>query len=572
MSVACINSSLAGSVLQKRTGTRRPARKWATAVSQSTPPGSRLLPQNDVPPSWLLCLLTVGVAVLLAGTPLPITDGDSAFYATISKYMLASGDWLTLRHPAFSLMDKPPLTFWLMDISFMAFGTSEWVLRAWHLIFALGILLTTYALARMAVSRAVALLSSLILLTSIQFFYQSLTPEQDIPLTLFISLTLYGYLRWEGGGPRWTVFLACAAAALGMLTKGIIGVALPVMIIGIHWIIDRPPLPRGGIGTAAAGLVVFLAIAVPWYAFGALRQGRPFIDTFFFGGRLGAGRFVHAVLHSPTAVPWWAGFGAYVPLLFLGALPWSGWIWPALFGDRRGLRPSGSVLRVCALWVAIVFLFQSLSLGDKTIRYILPLFPPLAVLLAGAVNEGRWAKQAAYVCLAVALPLMVAVIAVFYWKLPADAARYRPLALIFLPAFAGAIGGYAVLALSGRPKAGVIFLVLTTCLAYALAMTGVARNWDQISPWRPVGRVIERLPQTGAPVLILGTYNEFADYYITRPVKFVQWGDLVQTWRREPVIAVVPQAELGRFPPLPQPVIVGRAPGGLMVISNARLD
>ena len=302
-----------------------------TTVSRSKPAEPHLPAERELFASWQLWLLLLaGLGVLFAGVTLPITDGDSAFYATISKNMLASGDWVTLRHPAFNLMDKPPLTFWLMSLSFAAFGTSEWVLRGWHLMFALGILSTTYALARMAVSRAVALLSCLILLTSIQFFYQSLTPEQDIPLTFFVTLTVYAYLRWEGGGRLPMALLACASAALAMLTKGIIGVALPVMIIGIHLVLDRPRLPRGALGAASAGVLAWLAVAAPWYVVGTLRQGPAFINTFFLGGRLGVGRFVHAVLTSPTAVPWWAGFTAYVPFLFLGALPWSGWVWPAL--------------------------------------------------------------------------------------------------------------------------------------------------------------------------------------------------------------------------------------------------
>jgi len=197
------------------------------------------------------------------------------------------------------------------------------------------------------------------------------------------------------------------------------------------------------------------------------------------------------------------------------------------------------------------------------------LFPPLAVLLASAVNDPRRARQAAYVSLAVALPLLVAVIAVFNWKLPADAARYESLAFVFPPAFVAAIGGYAVFALRGRLKAGIVLLVLATCLAYALAMNWVTHNWDHISPWRPIAQVINRLPRTTAPVLILGDYTEFADYYITRPVRFVQTDELVQTWQREPVIAVVPAAAIDRLRVYPRPVVIGRPTGGLTVISNA---
>src|SRR2546428_789086 len=145
-------------------------------------------------------LLILAVPLLVAGLPLPPPDGVTARYRKTAKTVLASGDWLTFRHAQMPVVDKPPLTFWLMSLTFAVFGTAEWALRLWHLALALATAAAPYALARLALPRSQALLSAPILLTPAPFFYQSLVPEQHVPLALFLTLAVYWHLRWERGG------------------------------------------------------------------------------------------------------------------------------------------------------------------------------------------------------------------------------------------------------------------------------------------------------------------------------------------------------------------------------------
>jgi len=510
---------------------------------------------------WPFWLLMVGILVLLMGMPLPITDGDPAYYAVVARDLLASGDWLAFH------ADKPPLTTWLINLSFAVFGKSDWALRAWHLALALGTVAVTYALARLALPRRQSALAALILLTAVQFFYQSLTPEQDIPLTLFVALAVYGHLRWEREGRAGMCILSWSSMALAMLSKGLIGIALPVMVVGAHLLIDRPALPKGALRASALGALCFLVLAAPWFVLGALHLGRGFLDTFFLGGTLGVGRFFHQMLFSPTTVSPWLGLGAYVIFLPLGVLPWTGWLWPALREGWDARRARGSALWVCMLWVIVIFVFQSLAPGDKTIRYILPLFPPLAVLLGRAVAAPRWARQAAWVSLVVALPWVAIIVVVLRGSVPGDLGKYAPLLLPFLAAFALALAGYSLATFADGTRWGVAVLVLVTLLAYVLLMSSIGRNWDQISPWRPAARIIGELRAPKAPVLIAGPYSEFADYYIWRKPEFVGGDDLVHRWQEGSAIAVVPVSDLPRLTS-PRPAIAVRIPTGLAVVAN----
>jgi len=106
-------------------------------------------------------------------------------------------------------------------------------------------------------------------------------------------------------------------------------------------------------------------------------------------------------------------------------------------------------------------------------------------------------------------------------------------------------------------------------------MTALARLWDQISPWRPLARTINRVQAAGAQpaggrarVLIQGGFNELADYYIAGPVEFVSRDGIIDAWRQGPVLAVVSRGDLPALPGVPAPAMVMTAPGGLVLVSN----
>ncbi len=516
-------------------------------------------------------MLTASVLLLLVGLPLPLTDGVTALYGKVAKNMLATGDWLTPRHHLMRVVDKPPLMFWLMSLSFAAFGTAEWVLRLWHVMCSVALALATYALARLAVSVGEALAAGAVLITSTQFFYQSLVPEPHIPLALFLTLAVYWHLRWEREGRFHASLLAWLSAALAVLSVGIAGAAMVALVIGAHLVVDRPRPPRRAWRAVTLGAGVFLLVAAPWFLIGAVRQGRPFLDTFFVGGTLGVARFFQHVQAAPTVVPWWAGFGAYLLLLPLGFLPWSGWLWPALREGWAARPAPGSILWVCALWIIVVLGFLSVSLGDKSSRYLLPVLPPLAVLVGRVVGDLRWSREAAIVSLAVAVPLLAMVTVVAVVKFPEEAARYTPIFWAFIPAFAAGLGAYAVATFMGRPGTGVAWLAGLTLLAYGLAIVTTARIWDQVTPWRPLARIVNAQAAPRAHVVMLGPDNEFIDYYVTRPVEYAGEAELARKWIEEPIIAIVPAQALSRLPASPGHVIVGSAPGGLVVVTNGSL-
>lgn len=522
---------------------------------------------DSLPQRWLMGLLAAGALVLLAAVPLPLTDGDTALYATVARNALASGEWVIHSFPDGRVFDKPPLTLWFIGGSLAAFGGGDWTVRLWHLLFALATAAATFALARLALPIRQAALAAVILLSSAQFFYQAIVPQQDVPLTLFVTLAVYWYLRWQGEGHMHLLVLAWAAAAFAVLSKGLVGLVLPVLVVSVHILADRPKLPARTIRTTAAGAAIFLILAAPWFILGVLRGGREFIETFFLGGPLGVGRFFRPVLSTPAGGVQWLGYLAYLIFLPLGILPWTGWLWPAL---REGwsARARAPILRVCALWVISILAFLSVSPGDKVIRFQLPVLPPLAVLLAAVVEDPRWRRPAAWVSGIAALAWAALLVGIAQTPLPSDVAAYLPLVGAFVPPFAGALAAYAVSTFSGRPRQGLVLLATFALISYAFLIAATARHWDRISPWRPLARIVNTAATGEARVLVIGEMIPFAGYYIKRDVEYTDLTGLTQAWRSGPVVAVVPAGAFGSLPPGTKPVIIG-SEAGWLVVRNA---
>jgi 4-amino-4-deoxy-L-arabinose transferase-like glycosyltransferase len=125
---------------------------------------------------------------------MPHLETDGLFFGAIAKSILDSGDWLTLRYPPAPhwVVDKPPLTFWITAVSLEIGRLNGAALRVWHLFATIGLVIATYLIARLALRPEAALMASLVFGTMLQVIYQSLTPQQDIPMALWLSLAFYG--------------------------------------------------------------------------------------------------------------------------------------------------------------------------------------------------------------------------------------------------------------------------------------------------------------------------------------------------------------------------------------------
>ena len=312
-----------------------------------------------------------------------ITDSDEAFYADAAREMVASGDWVTPHYNYEPRFQKPVLYYWLTAAASLVVGENETASRLWAAMAGLGLVLVTAAAGRRWYDESTGLLAGAMVATNFGYFSIGRMALPDLPLAFCITLAIWAAMvatLEQERSPRKFVLLAALALGLGFLTKGPVGLIIPAIVIVPVLLIERRSIalePRD----LALGFLVMIAVAVPWYVVMWLRHGTEYLQGFFIGDNLE--RFATDRFNDPR--PWWF----YLPIVAGGLLPWTPlalvWLGPVTQFMRRR-RDIGTIDLRLLLWAVLPLAFFSLSVGKQP-RYILPVLPPLALLLASSIVE-----------------------------------------------------------------------------------------------------------------------------------------------------------------------------------------
>lgn len=331
-----------------------------------------------------LLLLVLSGVTFLAGLGRPaIGDSDEAFYAEAAREMRERGDWLTPYYNYETRFQKPVLFYWMVGATYAVAGVGEAQARFWAGLAGIGLVLLTAAAGRRWRDEETGLLAGAIVATSFGYFSIGRLSLPDLPLAFFITLTTYatlvGTLDDHARGLRWLA-LAGLSAGCGFLTKGPVGLVVPALAILPAWWVERRRLrlPLGGVLLAA---LLAAAVGLPWYAAMYQAHGREYLDGFFLGDNLE--RFATSRFNDPR--PLWF----YLPIVIGGMLPWTPMAAvaaPAIAAAIGRRAPVPALVQRLAVWAAVPLLFFTASIGKQP-RYILPILPPLALLLAMAIRR-----------------------------------------------------------------------------------------------------------------------------------------------------------------------------------------
>lgn len=338
---------------------------------------------------WLIDLATLTVVLLIFYTfwlgSYPLFTPDEGRYSEIAREMVATGDFITPRVNGIAFFDKPILYYWLQAIAIYLFGVKEWALRLFPAL--LGILgcLSTYVCGRFLFDRRTALLSAIILSTTPLYFACAHYADLDLEVAVFISCSLLFFItatQLTSSLRHYFLYAAYLSAAFAFLTKGLIGIAFPGMIVGC-WILL---LNRWSILTKIhllTGLLLFAAVVVPWYVF--VEKANPgFLHYFFVTQQVT--RFLSTGEFNNKTPIWF-----YLPIVLAGFFPWTIFLFQALYKQIRRVwqTPQQHANELfLLLWIMIIFGFFSIP-HSKIIGYILPIFPALA-LLVGHYLSSIW--------------------------------------------------------------------------------------------------------------------------------------------------------------------------------------
>jgi Aminoarabinose transferase C-terminal domain/Dolichyl-phosphate-mannose-protein mannosyltransferase len=306
---------------------------------------------------------------------------DEGRYASIAREMATSGDYVTPTLNGLKYFYKPPLQYWATAIAFNTLGETPLAARLWGAVTAfLAVIATWYTLRRLA-TREIALAGFSIHASMMWVFGMAHINTLDSALAAFLHLALCAFLLAHQSripaaqNSRW-LLISVAMAALAVMSKGLIGLLIPLAVVGLYIFIFRQWSMIGQFPWLRAALV-FFAITAPWFVLVAGRNAE--FNQFFFVHEHFQ-RFTSNVSRREGA--WWY----FVPLLIAGLLPWTGLALALVARRTRAFAAQAYVntLRIEALlviWCVFIFLFFSVS-GSKLPSYILPMFGALALLLA----------------------------------------------------------------------------------------------------------------------------------------------------------------------------------------------
>ena len=345
-----------------------------------------------------------------------IGDADEAFYAQSAREMVEQGDWITPHYNYEYRFQKPVFFYWMVAVAYKVAGVSEAAARFPSALAGLALALMTWAIGRRWVGASVGVVAGAIVATSFGYFTIAHASLPDLPLAAFITLATWAL--FEAGAPaldatasplargtgaaapddrtrRWWMLLAGLAIGVGMLTKGPVALVLPALVyLAVRLVMADGLLPtrRGWFGLrwldVALAALVLLAVSLPWFLAMAEVHGVAYLRRFFVGENLE--RFATERYNGRR--PLWF----YAPIIFGGLAPWSSlmllWV-PSVGRVLRGVRRLTELEWRLIPWALVPVLFYTLSVGQQP-RYILPVLPPLAVLVARTLVSRLAASEA----------------------------------------------------------------------------------------------------------------------------------------------------------------------------------
>lgn len=458
----------------------------------------------------LLMLVTIPLFFLFLGNH-PLLEPDEGRYSEIPREMIERNEYVTPTLNYVKYFEKPILHYWLTALSFKAFGLSEFAARFWPA--ALGILgvIATFVLGESLYGTRAGLFAGIVLATSWIYFAISQINIIDMGLSVFTTVSLAGFLLGMIRDRRY-LLLFYAGMGLATLAKGLIGIVLPCGIAAI-WILlnrDWKLVIRSFYGW---GILVFLAITLPWYVLVCMRN--PEFFNFFFVHE----HFLRYTtrIHGRYEPAWF-----FIPILLAGGLPWTGFWAPSLFRFRESKEKL-----YLFVWVAVIFLFFSFS-DSKLVPYILPVFPSLS-LIAGARLDRYLARPSDNPItreLVFSLLLLgVFTVALFAYPFLQD--RFAPATLLRVT---GPLAGVLVLMLLGAgfswkkklPKA-VVATLFIGALASCLALKQGFDFYGTFHASKEIARIIERYQRPGDLVAEVGGYSQGLPFYLKTRVALVDY-------------------------------------------------
>jgi len=251
----------------------------------------------------------------------PILDTQEALFATISKNIIENNNYNVLMLNMQPFLDKPPLYFWLITQSIKIMNVfNEISIRLPNTILSTLLIFFTYFMGKKVLSIKFGLSSAIILLTSLFYLLLSHLAILNIAFIFFITSALYlsflAIIKEEKSKSKkflwYGFYIFCGLACLA---KGILGIILPVMVISSYCLFTQNIKELYKPSHIIPGIILFMAITIPWYYEMYNNFGSDFISNYIFipdFRHFFKNIFYFTILFIPAFMPWIIIFYGYL--------------------------------------------------------------------------------------------------------------------------------------------------------------------------------------------------------------------------------------------------------------------
>ena len=310
-----------------------------------------------------------------------LLDPDEPRYAATSKNMVISGNYLIPEFNGHLRINKPPLTYWLISLSYKIFGINEFAARFPHAFLSILLLFIVVYISKNYISSDKAYLSAIILASTPFYFFFSRLCNTDMILNFFFACSMLLFFKYYEKNKLKYLILSLLCYLFANLTKGPVAYLIPV-IIAIFLVSEKKFLFFKKFYLIIITILISLS-SLLWLFYVGLKTGSiDSLKSLIFNETLG--RMFKGYAHKE---PFYF-YLIYFPLLFF---PWS----VIIFFSKINLK-FNKYLKFNLIWFLTVFLFFSLS-KSKLISYILPLSMPFSIIVASLIEELKFKINFKYV-------------------------------------------------------------------------------------------------------------------------------------------------------------------------------
>ena len=337
----------------------------------------------------ILLALSLGVYVATAAQPALLDDADAS-HALVSREMLQRSDWVVMYQDGIRYLEKAPLHYWMVAVSYKLFGQGAFQTRLPLVMGVVALVLMVYFFARRWFGETAAFYSGLVICTSVGtwLFTRVMVPEAIFALEL--TALFYLFLRaWNGTlSPRVGYWGASVVMALASLTLGLIGVLFPLGVV-FFFILFTRSWGRWRELRIFSSSLIFLFIAVPWHLI-AEHRSPGFLWSYFINEHF---KRALGTRYPPDyeAVPlllWWA-------LHLVWFFPWSFFVgyafreFPRFKTWGTKMEPAQQARLLLFIWAGLILFFFSLTSGSRMEYYSFGAWPAIAILLAVGLADAE---------------------------------------------------------------------------------------------------------------------------------------------------------------------------------------